>query len=95
MARDWHFGFVSWNYVFRSAINLSRTWFAYTSADEEGGRKMMTPEEIGEGAKKIFKALRATYRDMDNKKKERGRRYDEGTLRSGLGRASAETPRKH
>ena len=27
--RDWTFGFVSWNYIFRSSINLSRTFFVY------------------------------------------------------------------
>ena len=27
--RDWTFGFVSWNYIFRSSINLFRTFFAY------------------------------------------------------------------
>ena len=25
--RDWHFGFVAWNYLFRSSVNLSRTIF--------------------------------------------------------------------
>ena len=25
ISRDWHFGFVSWNLVFRSAVNLSKT----------------------------------------------------------------------
>ena len=29
LSRDWTFGFVSWNYIFRSTINLSRTLFAY------------------------------------------------------------------
>ena len=29
LSRDWAFGFVSWNYIFRSTINLSRTFFAY------------------------------------------------------------------
>ena len=27
--RDWHFGFVSWNYLFRSTLNLTRTIFSY------------------------------------------------------------------
>ena len=27
LSRDWHFGFVSWNYIFRSAVNSSRTFF--------------------------------------------------------------------
>ena len=29
LSRDWDFGFVSWNYIFRSTINQSRTFFAY------------------------------------------------------------------
>ena len=28
-ARDWIFGFVNWNYLFRSEIKLSRTIYAY------------------------------------------------------------------
>eukprot|EP00959_Pyramimonas_sp_CCMP1952_P223071 4663617-Pyramimonas_sp.AAC.2 len=35
LSRDWHFGFVSWNLVFRSAVNLSKTWFTYVSASPE------------------------------------------------------------
>ena len=28
LSRDWTFGFVSWNYLFRSAVNMSRTFFS-------------------------------------------------------------------
>ena len=31
--RDWTFGFMSWNYIFRSSINLSRTFVAYQQKD--------------------------------------------------------------
>ena len=33
ISRDWHFGFVSWNYIFTSAVNLSRTFF-FTNAQK-------------------------------------------------------------
>ena len=34
LSRDWNFGFVSWNYIFRSTINQSRTFFAYDRKHE-------------------------------------------------------------
>ena len=36
--RDWHFGFVSWNYLFKSAINLSRTLYSYEHVSTEDGK---------------------------------------------------------
>ena len=65
VARDWQFGFVSWNYVFRSAVNLSRTWYAYTSVSAEGVVQKMTPEQIGHGAMQLTKALWGKYQDVD------------------------------
>ena len=29
VSRDWTFGFVTWNYLFRSALNLTRSLYAY------------------------------------------------------------------
>ena len=29
LSRDWSFGFASWDFLFRSAINLSRTLYSY------------------------------------------------------------------
>ena len=31
LSRDWSFGFVTWNYLFRSSLNLSRSFFLHTS----------------------------------------------------------------
>ena len=69
VARDWSFGFVSWNYVFRSAVNLSRTWYAYTTVSPTGARELMTAEEIGKGAVEVTKALWGKYKDVDDRQK--------------------------
>ena len=68
--RDWHFGFVTWNYMFRSAVNLSRTWFAYDrpQATDDGFHKL-TAKDLEAGAIQICKALWSKYRDIDGKKK--------------------------
>ena len=68
--RDWHFGFVTWNYMFRSAVNLSRTWFAYDrpQATDDGFHKF-TAKDLETGAIQICKALWSKYRDVDGKKK--------------------------
>ena len=29
VSRDWNFGFVTWNYLFRSSVNLSSSVYAY------------------------------------------------------------------
>ena len=65
--RDWHFGFVSWNYLFRSAINLSRTLYSYESAATEEGRRGFTAEELQDGAISLCKALHSSYRDLDGR----------------------------
>ena len=57
LSRDWHFGFVSWNLVFRSAVNLMKTWFACVSANPNKTEEQMSPEEIADGAKQIYLAL--------------------------------------
>eukprot|EP00959_Pyramimonas_sp_CCMP1952_P011581 243032-Pyramimonas_sp.AAC.1 len=54
LSRDWHFGFVSWNLVFRSAVNLSKTWFTYVSANPKDVDAQITPEEISVGAQQIY-----------------------------------------
>ena len=67
MQRDWHFGFVSWNYIFRSAINLSRTLYSYESIILEGGKKAVTAEELQAGAIFLCKALHRKYLDVNGK----------------------------
>ncbi len=54
LARDWNFGFVTWNFFFRSAVNLSRTVYSYNSSTQGAP---MTPLMLQEGAIEICKAL--------------------------------------
>ncbi|CAK0800914.1 unnamed protein product, partial [Prorocentrum cordatum] len=70
LCRDWHFGFVSWNLVFRSAVNLSRTWFTYVAPSATGEVEQLTPEQIGEGAKQIYRALDMKYVDINGRKQK-------------------------
>ena len=39
---DWSFEFVSWNYVFRSAVNFSRTAYAYERNNGQNTDATMT-----------------------------------------------------
>ena len=70
LSRDWHFGFVSWNLVFRSAVNLSKTWFTYASANPKTADEQMTPEDIAECAKQIHRAMEGKYVDVNSRKKK-------------------------
>ena len=38
LARDWHFGFASWNLLFRSSINKTRALYSYSRPikDDDG-----------------------------------------------------------
>eukprot|EP00959_Pyramimonas_sp_CCMP1952_P383478 8035692-Pyramimonas_sp.AAC.1 len=88
LARDWHFGFVSWNLVFRSAVNLSRTWFTYVSANPKDVDAQITPEEISEGAKQIYRALAGKYQDVNGKKQKVMGDMTKVRYVPGLGRAA-------
>ena len=55
--RDWQFGFVTWNYLFRSSVNLSRTFFAYQSAKQTQVGGEITRKDIEVGAVEVCKAL--------------------------------------
>ncbi|CAK0877809.1 unnamed protein product [Prorocentrum cordatum] len=70
LCRDWHFGLVSWNLVFRSAVNLGRTWFTYVAPSATGEVEQLTPEQIGEGAKQIYRALDMKYVDINGRKQK-------------------------
>ena len=68
--RDWVFGFVSWNLLFRSAINLSRTVHTYGTPvyDERGKRfRTLTGRDIEAGAVQLVRALNAQYIDATGK----------------------------
>ena len=73
--RDWHFGFVSWNDLFRSAVNLSRTWFSNDAKDidEKGSRAGgLSAKDLEVGAIELCKALVGTYDQFGTKKKVSG-----------------------
>ena len=68
LSRDWSFGFVTWNYLFRSAVNLSRTIYTYDKvAKGPDTPKVLTPEDLEKGAVQIMKALYGSYSDMNGK----------------------------
>ena len=51
LARDWTFGFATWNYMFRSVVNLSRTIYAYDHVkSEDGTSESLTPEMLEKGS---------------------------------------------
>jgi len=66
VSRDWHFGFVTWNYIFRSAVNLSRTLYSYETTKTESGLKM-TALDLQNGAIEICRALFLKYTDLGGK----------------------------
>ena len=68
--RDWVFGFVSWNLLFRSTVNLSRTVHTYgTPVYDEQTRKFrtLTARDIEAGAVQLVRALNAQYIDATGK----------------------------
>jgi len=69
VSRDWTFGFASWNFIFRSAVNLSRTVLTYDSAASEKIEGRLTAKDLQDGAIELCKGLRAKYIDVDGKKK--------------------------
>ena len=62
LSRDWCFGYASWNFFFRTTINLRRTLYSYEGrrGDPESS---MTAEELEEGAVQLCKALSGQYVD--------------------------------
>ena len=57
---------MSWNYLFRSAVNLSRTLYSYETP-EHGSCKGFSAQELEEGAISICKALYGKYQDLNGK----------------------------
>jgi len=68
LQRDWQFGFVTWNYIFRSAVNLSRTLYSYEKASTSEGTRAFTAQELEQGAIHLCKALHGTYLDPGGRK---------------------------
>ena len=68
LARDWNFGYASWNFLFRSTINLSRTLYSYEGRSGDAGSSM-TAKQLEEGAVSLCKALSSHYKDTNGKLK--------------------------
>ena len=72
VSRDWTFGFVSWNYLFRSSVNLTRSIYAYERKDGQDVSKSCTPASLEKGAIEIAKGLWSTYTDVSGRKQSVG-----------------------
>ena len=68
VSRDWVFGFTSWNLLFRSALNLSRTTDAYsrTFFDEDTQEWVQpTGRHVEAAAQQLLLALKGAYIDVN------------------------------
>ena len=68
VSRDWVFGFTSWNLLFRSALNLSRTTDAYsrTFFDEDTQEWVQpTGRHVEAAAQQLLLALKGSYIDVN------------------------------
>ena len=68
VSRDWVFGFTSWNLLFRSALNLSRTTDAYsrTFFDEDIQEWVQpTGRHVEAAAQQLLLALKGSYIDVN------------------------------
>ena len=57
VSRDWNFGFLTWKYLFRSQVDLSRPLYVHK----------FTPESLERGAIQVADALWGDYVDMSKK----------------------------
>ena len=57
LSRDYSFGFVSWNYHFRSDLNLSRSMYAYERKGGVDTGAKFTPQSLEAGAIEITEHL--------------------------------------
>ena len=56
VSRDSLSGFVTWNYLFRSFVNLSHSLYAYDRPDPTTAAGTLTPQSLEKGAIEIAKA---------------------------------------
>ena len=62
--RDWTFTYTLWNYLFRTAVNTSRTVYSYSNRkDNDLGQKDC--QDLEDAAVSICKAMRGTYTGPD------------------------------
>ena len=71
LSRDWHFGFATWNYMFRTSINMSRTLYTEQAASTSRSGEL-TAKDYEEGAICLLKALSGPYLDPNGKKRPVG-----------------------
>lgn len=69
LSQDYTFGYVSWNYHFRSELNLSRSMLGYDKRNGEKTGAVFTPEALEAGAVEITEHLWGKYRDCNGKLK--------------------------
>ena len=72
VSRDWSFGFVTWNYLFRYTVNLSRPIYAYERKHGKDTGANFTPTSLEKGAIQIATALWAKYKDVNGQSKSVG-----------------------
>ena len=65
VSRDWTFGFVAWNYLFRSSVNLSHSLYAYERKDGKATSANCTPASLEKGAIEVARALWGKYKDVN------------------------------
>ena len=70
LGRDWVFGFASWNVLFRSAVNLSRTVYVvntpvYDAARNSWGR--LTTTDLEKASLELLTALTGRYTDRNGR----------------------------
>ena len=69
LTRDWTFGYTTWNVLFRSAVNLSRSIYTYDTPvlQDNGEWQKLTTSALEDAACEILRALHGTYTTPDNK----------------------------
>ena len=70
--RDWTFGFVSWNVLFRSTANLTRSAYTFSANvfdEDEQRMRPLTATDLEQGALQLVNALTGSYRDITGKKR--------------------------
>ena len=69
LVRDWTFGYTTWNLLFRSAVNLSRTVYTYQTPfiNEKGGMRSLTATDLEEAALEILRGLQGSYTDSSGR----------------------------
>ena len=69
LQNDWSLGFVHRTYFSRSAVNLSRTTYAYERTNGQNTDATLTAEKLEEGALLIVNALWGSYKILQGIRK--------------------------